>query len=1066
MSAIEIGTIHDWQETKIWRELKDSKKEEAGDVCTTLQTLMPKIQTVLTYAGTSPIDFTLHDAQHSFRVAERMVDLIPKETFIHLSSYELAFLLLSAYLHDIGMSPKQQLVSSFYNLLSLGNKNTLTADQVESFEMWLGNYDPDVKIPTPDNQIITNIKAEQVSYIVSLYCRYQHVHWCGQWIDENINEYLGTYSQWTIDLKLLCYSHHQGYQELTDNMFNPKPVGRHGLIVHLRYLAAVLRIADILEFDPERTPAVIFNHRNINPNSSVYWHKDHSITLRISDRKITISSFPPNAQIHRAVETMINDIEEELTTIRRIDDNFPFEHAQFQDTPLYHKWIILPDVRRIIQPLNNSYEYIDGAFRPDTKKLLQLLSGTKLYKEPIVAIRELLQNALDAIREVSAYDRLRQSDPENLKWDEIYGKLHKVELSLEKNEGRYWLVCIDDGIGMSKRVLTEYLLVSGISRRRDVWRLERQCDEKGFKLGCTGQFGIGVLSYFMIADKVQIFTRRSTFAEDTDNTGWFFETEGIGSFGELRQVNDWRIGTMIRLQLKDDFIEYLLNKKREETGKKEVKQGDKVEIVYGEIYDYLRTVLLYLPCTLNFSLINNNQKVQTHFFSHGWVLEPNEYVKNEIKALSSEIFDEDERTEIIDCLNWSIYDGFLPENMGRYRVYLPAFSLSTGASHAFCKSISNNENYFLQKLINFGDYFYIPRPILISGWRGMQTSIQEKFEQIRFGIIIIDWDNSTVGELSVSRENLNLNKAALKTLEWLNSFIDDKIFEFAAENEKKSPFSAISFRLQNKYETPDNINSIWNQYNPIIKKAVWGKLNYPTTYIDFGDEELFGPTNVFSWNGKPIFNIVGIGFNSKYSFSREKISILNKDFAIPDKILALYFLGFYLPVPVWENQRGKSGNYFGEGFLCQFPPKWSHIAYVETDFIAGSNELILWNQDHALGKIKRTETFEWLKDIDFSLDDEEKMKEIIKERDKVLSFLGMLIQDINEYQVILDNKPKFLMDLWDITFEQDLPEQIVSLSGSEILSFTPTSAKKITLFRSDNYLPDPGKDWLISLESE
>jgi len=47
----------------------------------------------------------------------------------------------------------------------------------------------------------------------------------------------------------------------------------------------------------------------------------------------------------------------------------------------------------------------------------------------------------------------------------------------------------------------------------------------------TGQFGIGVLSYY---DRDLRKSRRSNLAEDTDPTGWFFETEGVGA-GELRQ---------------------------------------------------------------------------------------------------------------------------------------------------------------------------------------------------------------------------------------------------------------------------------------------------------------------------------------------------------------------------------------------------------------------------------------------------------------------------------------------------------------------------------------------------
>ena len=58
-------------------------------------------------------------------------------------------------------------------------------------------------------------------------------------------------------------------------------------------------------------------------------------------------------------------------------------------------------------PRDNAYEFIEGAFRPNTAKLLQILSGTNLYRSELDAIRELLQNAFDAVKETIAYEIVR-----------------------------------------------------------------------------------------------------------------------------------------------------------------------------------------------------------------------------------------------------------------------------------------------------------------------------------------------------------------------------------------------------------------------------------------------------------------------------------------------------------------------------------------------------------------------------------------------------------------------------------------------------------------------------------
>jgi len=107
---------------------------------------------------------------------------------------------------------------------------------------------------------------------------------------------------------------------------------------------------------------------------------------------------------------------------------------------------------------------------------------------------------------------------------------------------------------MTKRIIKDHLLVSGSGTRQDVLALERRCLAAGFVLGRSGQFGIGVLSYFMLADKVVITTRRSQDAADSEPTGWRFETDGIGSFGELKRDDAVVRGTSVRLRLRPFLI--------------------------------------------------------------------------------------------------------------------------------------------------------------------------------------------------------------------------------------------------------------------------------------------------------------------------------------------------------------------------------------------------------------------------------------------------------------------------------------------------------------------------------
>jgi hypothetical protein len=81
--------------------------------------------------------------------------------------------------------------------------------------------------------------------------------------------------------------------------------------------------ATILDFDPERTPEIILRHRDIGPESQIYWWKDKEISLTISGGKIGITARPSSTRIHKAIEETADGIDTELSLCRKIADDFP-----------------------------------------------------------------------------------------------------------------------------------------------------------------------------------------------------------------------------------------------------------------------------------------------------------------------------------------------------------------------------------------------------------------------------------------------------------------------------------------------------------------------------------------------------------------------------------------------------------------------------------------------------------------------------------------------------------------------------------------------------------------------
>ncbi len=329
------GTLRNWDETALWNAIQTSEGPELEDIRAALRVALSKIQAVLASGGSSPADFTLHDAQHSFRVAQRMAEIVPSDVMRELSIYELSLLLLSAYLHDIGMSPPRDMLNGLVEFALTGQSAKLSASDTATFQDWL-----DVTGWTAESAPSLQWKdVERANLAVAHYVRSRHVEWGERWIDGNLRDFrLGTYAQSLDDLKLLCSSHHFDYGALLSSALDPKPVSSTGSIVHLRYLSTVLRVADVIEIDPERTPDVIFRHRDISPGSIIYWHKDHQISTLIQESRLALSAEPRDARIHRAIELTVNNIEAELEVARRLADERPFHSSSFQGKALPHRW--------------------------------------------------------------------------------------------------------------------------------------------------------------------------------------------------------------------------------------------------------------------------------------------------------------------------------------------------------------------------------------------------------------------------------------------------------------------------------------------------------------------------------------------------------------------------------------------------------------------------------------------------------------------------------------------------------------------------------------------------------
>ena len=179
------------------------------------------------------------------------------------------------------------------------------------------------------------------------------------------------------------------------------------------------------------------------------------------------------------------------------------------------------------------------SFQAEVSRLLEIVAHS-LYSDKKVFLRELISNASDAC------DRLRYLA---LTQPELGAPEGKYRVVLTPDEAQRTLTLDDNGIGMNEAELVENL---GTIARSGTAAFVKQLDQaKKGDLAMIGQFGVGFYSAFMVADKVEVVSRK---AGEAEAHSWV--SDGKGEF-TVAPAEKEETGTRIILHIKEDETDYL-----------------------------------------------------------------------------------------------------------------------------------------------------------------------------------------------------------------------------------------------------------------------------------------------------------------------------------------------------------------------------------------------------------------------------------------------------------------------------------------------------------------------------
>lgn len=180
-------------------------------------------------------------------------------------------------------------------------------------------------------------------------------------------------------------------------------------------------------------------------------------------------------------------------------------------------------------------------FEADVARLLDLVVHS-IYSEQDIFLRELVSNAADACEKLRFETATGQAE----------GSATPFQIVIEIDKAARTLSVCDNGVGMTREDLEKGLGIIANSGTRAFLEKIDQTKDKATGEALIGRFGIGFYSSFIVADRVDVFTRRAGRAE-----GWHWSSDGKSAYSIARSTDTPEFGARVVLHLKSDADSYL-----------------------------------------------------------------------------------------------------------------------------------------------------------------------------------------------------------------------------------------------------------------------------------------------------------------------------------------------------------------------------------------------------------------------------------------------------------------------------------------------------------------------------
>ena len=589
---------------------KDQKaKELAAAWIINKRELSKPLSTITTAFPT----YSLHDASHSQTIIETIERLLGNN-IKKLSATDTFMLLMAAYTHDLGMYLSYKTIEDKWKTKDFAKKiNELENHrdpQIAKAAKLLRETQEKFNTTANNSNNGTLLWALEVKNAVTLLTielfRGEHAKRSEDYLNNdsefakllaNINQYGGLRPT----LAKIAYLHCEDFNKVFILDKEANGYTGTGDVCHPRFVACMIRLGDLLDFDNNRFNNFALAMVKEVPETSLVHYKKHlstgDETSLISPNEIRVSFNCLQDDVYREAAKWKKMVEQELYNMHAFWPEIVPEELSGSGKNGFR----LPSAKQINIKLkyqgkeNPNPDLMHLRFDISSKKTFEMLKGGAIYKNPgRVFLREIVQNALDATKlqiwqDMDIHLPFDLESPkrhigtrEDIRFfgdipASVYNK-YPISLNVDYNKENQSIIvtCEDCGTGISDESLIRMTSQVGESRKADK-DYEKTIEAMPYFLQPTAAFGLGLQTVFYVTDKFTVETRcpgekarRIVFRTSTNGSYCSIVDEDIKfqrTVAGTDQKRDVHHGTTVKIVIDKEHLDRLF-----ELGEKEYKE--------------------------------------------------------------------------------------------------------------------------------------------------------------------------------------------------------------------------------------------------------------------------------------------------------------------------------------------------------------------------------------------------------------------------------------------------------------------------------------------------------------